>query len=100
VILLISDLHKSLDSMEEMNSVKWLLNVLDELKPDYLIGAGDWEEAVTADDFSEILTRARLITVYGNHGNFTIIKNLSIRDGEVVRVGGVEGFRDQRPDRV
>jgi predicted phosphodiesterase len=86
--------------MEEMNSVKWLLNVLDELKPDYLIGAGDWEEAVTADDFSEILTRARLITVYGNHGNFTIIKNLSIRDGEVVRVGGVEGFRDQRPDRV
>jgi hypothetical protein len=40
VILLISDLHKSLDSIEEMNSVKWLLNVLDELKPDYLIGAG------------------------------------------------------------
>jgi hypothetical protein len=37
-----SDLHKSLDSMEEMNSVKWLLNVLDELKPGYLIGAGDW----------------------------------------------------------
>jgi hypothetical protein len=42
MILLISDLHKSLDSMEEMNSVKWLLNVLDELKPDHLIGAGDW----------------------------------------------------------
>jgi len=42
MILLISDLHKSLDSMEEVNSVKWLLNVLDELKPDYLIGAGDW----------------------------------------------------------
>ncbi len=43
--------------------------------------------------FSEILARARLITVYGNHENFTIIKNLSIRDGQVVRVGGVEGFR-------
>jgi len=28
MILLISDLHKSLDSVEEMNSVKWLLNVL------------------------------------------------------------------------
>jgi predicted phosphodiesterase len=87
VILLISDLHKSLDSIEEMNSVKWLLNVLDELKPDYLIGAGDWGEAMTADDFSEILTRARLITVYGNHENFAVIKNLSIRDGQVVRVG-------------
>ena len=87
MILLISDLHKSLDSIEEMNSVKWLLNVLDELKPDYLIGAGDWGEAMTADDFSEILARARLITVYGNHENFAVIKNLSIRDGQVVRVG-------------
>ena len=55
MILLISDLHKSLDSMEEMNSVKWLLDVLDELNPEYLIGAGDWGEAMTADDFSEIL---------------------------------------------
>jgi predicted phosphodiesterase len=82
-----SDLHKSPDSMEEMNSVKWLLDVLDELKPNYLIGAGDWGEAMTAEDFSEILARARLITVYGNHESFTIIKNLSIRDGQVVRVG-------------
>jgi predicted phosphodiesterase len=87
VILLISDLHKTLDSMEEMNSVKWLLDVLDELNPEYLIGAGDWGEAMTTDDFSEILTRTRLITVYRNHENFAIIKNLSIRDGQVVRVG-------------
>jgi len=89
VILLISDLHKSLDSMEEMNSVKWLLDVFDKLKPEYLIGASDWGEEMVADDFSEILTRARLITVYGNHENFAIIKNLSIRDGQVVRVGGL-----------
>ncbi len=40
-MLLISDLHKSLDSMEEMNSVKWLLDVLDKLNPEYLIGAGN-----------------------------------------------------------
>jgi hypothetical protein len=85
-MMLMSDLHKSLDSVEEMNSVKWLLDVLDELKPDYLI-AGDWGEATATDDFSEALTRTRLITVYRNHENFTIIKNLSIRDGEVVRVG-------------
>jgi len=49
--------------MEEMNSVKWLLDVLDELNPEYLMGTGDWGEAMTADDFSEILTRTRLITV-------------------------------------
>ncbi len=89
MILLISDLHKRLDSMEEMNLVKWLLDVLDELKPEYLIGAGDWGEAMTAEDFSEILTRARLITVYRNHENLAIIKNLSIGDGEVVKVGGL-----------
>jgi len=59
---------------------------LDKLNPEYLIGAGDWGEAMTVDDFSEILTRTRLITVSGNHKNFAIIKNLSIRDGEVVRV--------------
>jgi len=29
---------------------------------------------MTADDFSEILARTRLITVYGNHENFAIIK--------------------------
>jgi hypothetical protein len=29
------------------------------------------------------------MTVYGNHENFAIIKNLSIRDGHVVRVGGL-----------
>jgi len=28
-MMLMSDLHNSLDGMEEMNSVKWLLNVLD-----------------------------------------------------------------------
>jgi len=64
--------------MEEINSVKWLLNVLDELKPDYLIGVGDWGEAMTADDFSEILTRARLITVHVNHKNFTITAVMGI----------------------
>jgi predicted phosphodiesterase len=100
VMLLISDLHKSLDSMEEMNSVKWLLDVLDKLKPEYLIGAGDWGEATATDDFSEALTRTRLITVYRNHENFAIVKNLSIRDGQVVRVGGVESFRNQRLDRA
>ena len=87
MILFISDLHKSLDNKEEMESVKWLLDILDDLKPDYLIGAGDWGEGMTIDDFSNILSRTRLIAVYGNHENFSIIKSFSIRDGQIIRVG-------------
>ncbi|ACP54733.1 metallophosphoesterase family protein [Saccharolobus islandicus] len=87
MIVLISDLHKSLNSIEEMESVKWLLDILDDLKPDYLIGAGDWGEGMTIDDFSNILSRTRLIAVYGNHENFSIIKSFSIRDGQIIRVG-------------
>ncbi|MBB5254625.1 metallophosphoesterase family protein [Sulfurisphaera ohwakuensis] len=89
MILLISDLHKSFDSLEEMESVKWLLSILDELKPDYLIGAGDWGEGMSIEDFSNILSRTKLIAVYGNHENFSIIKNFSIRDGQIIRVGNM-----------
>jgi len=53
---------------------------------------------MAADDFSEILTRARLITVYGNHENFAIIRNLSI--GWRGCEGWGEGFRVQLLDRA
>ncbi|QIW22840.1 metallophosphoesterase [Sulfolobus sp. S-194] len=103
MILLISDLHKSLDSLEEMESVKWLLSILDELEPDYLISAGDWGEGMSRDDFSNILSRTRLITVYGNHENFSIIKSFSIRDGQIIRVGnmritGINGLIGENKD--
>jgi predicted phosphodiesterase len=90
MILFISDLHKSLDNKEEIESVKWLLNILDEIKPDYLIGAGDWGEGMSAADFSDILSRTKLIAVYGNHENFSIVKNFSIRDGQIISVGDMK----------
>ncbi|MFP3347594.1 MAG: metallophosphoesterase family protein [Sulfolobaceae archaeon] len=90
MILFISDLHKSLDDKEEIESVKWLLKILDELKPDYLIGAGDWGEGMSAADFSDILSRTKLIAVYGNHENFSMVKNFSIRDGQIISVGAMK----------
>ena len=42
MILLISDLYKTLESAEEVESVRWLLHVLDGLEPEVLVSAGDW----------------------------------------------------------
>jgi predicted phosphodiesterase len=89
VILLISDLHKTLESAEEVESVRWLLHVLDGLEPDVLVAAGDWGEAMTVDDFSQIASRVRLVTVYGNHESFPVVRSFALRDGEVVEAGGL-----------
>ncbi|MFZ8809682.1 MAG: metallophosphoesterase family protein [Pyrobaculum sp.] len=88
VILLISDLHKTLESAEEVESVRWLLHVLDGLEPEVLVSAGDWGEAMTVDDFFQIASRVRLVTVYGNHENFSAVRSFVLRDGEVVEAGG------------
>ncbi|WP_229657700.1 metallophosphoesterase family protein [Thermocladium modestius] len=89
-MLFISDLHKSYDSLEEMRSIEWLLGVLDEFSPDYLISAGDNGEGMTPEDFHEITRRAKLIMVYGNHENFAVARMNSIPDGHIVRAGGIK----------
>ena len=42
MILLISDLHKTLKSADEAGSVKWLLGLLEAVRPKVLVSAGDW----------------------------------------------------------
>ena len=41
MILLISDLHKTLKSAEEASSVKWLLGLLEAVRAEVLVSAGD-----------------------------------------------------------
>jgi hypothetical protein len=53
-LLFISDLHKTLENLDEMESVDWLLRVLDDVKPDYLLSAGDTGEALTLEDIEHI----------------------------------------------
>ena len=88
VILLISDLHKTLESAEEVESVRWLLGLLEAVGAEVLVSAGDWGEAMTVDDFSQVASRVRLVTVYGNHENFPALRSFVLRDGEVVEAGG------------
>lgn len=91
--LLVSDLHKSYKSFkgqDESVSVEWLLGILDETKPDFLLGAGDWGEGVTPEDISRIISKVQLLTVYGNHENFPLIKPHSLPDGKVVQRGGLK----------
>ncbi|MGC8988279.1 metallophosphoesterase family protein [Infirmifilum sp.] len=103
-ILFVSDLHKTLESLEEMESVDWLLSIIDAVKPDYLISAGDMGEAITAYDLQRITSRTKAIIVYGNHENFLVIKDYCVRDGQVIELGnlkvsGINGLVEEDEER-
>ncbi|BCU67924.1 hypothetical protein HS7_13610 [Sulfolobales archaeon HS-7] len=90
-ILLISDLHKSYKprKVDETVAVEWLLHVIDDNKPEYLISAGDWDEGMSSEDFLKIETRVKLLTVYGNHENFPVIRRLAMSDGKIYKIGNL-----------
>ncbi|WP_291765275.1 metallophosphoesterase family protein [Caldivirga sp. UBA161] len=87
-LLLVSDLHKSIQP-GEYDAVNWLIRTIDEVKPNALISAGDWGEYLTQDDLYAVISRVPLITVYGNHENFGLIKHYAISDGSIRRVHGL-----------
>ncbi|MGC8596825.1 MAG: metallophosphoesterase family protein [Thermocladium sp.] len=95
-LLLVSDLHKSIEP-REFYAIDWLIDLIDEIKPDALISAGDWDEYVTPNDMHEVISRTALFTIYGNHENFGLIKRYAISDGSIhvvkgLRVSGVNGL--------
>ncbi|MFP3314288.1 MAG: metallophosphoesterase [Thermocladium sp.] len=95
-LLLVSDLHKSIYP-EEFYSINWLINLINEVKPDAVLSAGDWDEYVTPSDMYEVISRVSLITIYGNHENFSLIKRYAISDGSIhvvkgLRVSGINGL--------
>ncbi len=88
---MVSDLHCE----KNPKVFEWLQNLIDEMKSDYLVVAGDWGEC---DTYPQILPKERVITVYGNHDNIAELrKRFTLLDGEVVnldglRVGGISGI--------
>ncbi|AOL17224.1 metallophosphoesterase [Sulfolobus sp. A20] len=91
--LLVSDIHKSYEfyrGYDESVAVEWLLEIIDETKPQVLISAGDWDEGMTSEDFGRILSKVKLLTVYGNHENFPIIQRYAIPNGKVFEFGGLK----------
>lgn len=88
-VLFVSDVHKTYRP-SEASAVEWLLSLIDSLRPDALISAGDWDEGVTEDDFLRIASRTRLVTIYGNHENFAVITKFAVGDGEVIDLSGLK----------
>ncbi|BCU71500.1 metallophosphoesterase family protein [Stygiolobus caldivivus] len=91
--LLVSDVHKSykfFKGHDESVAVEWLLEVIDKVRPDVLISAGDWDDGMTAEDFVKISSKVKLLTIYGNHENFGIIRAYAMPDGKVFEIGDLK----------
>ncbi|EWG06380.1 MAG: hypothetical protein ASUL_09839 [Candidatus Aramenus sulfurataquae] len=91
--LLVSDVHKSYrfyKGYDESVAVEWLLEIIDNTEPQILISAGDWDEGMTSEDFGRIISKVKLLTIYGNHENFPIIKNYAMPNGKVFEFGGLK----------
>ena len=67
-ILFVSDLHYTLYH-NEGDKGEWLLERIDEIRPEVLISAEDWDESATAEYLSTITQKVPLLTIYGNHEN-------------------------------
>ena len=74
-ILFVSDLHYTPYHNEE-DQGEWLLGRIDEVRPDVLISAGDWDELATAEYLSTITQKVPLFTIYGNHENMLALQTV------------------------
>ena len=94
-ILIISDLHYDLrvfHGIDESVAFDWLLVVVDYVRPDVLLSAGDWGYALTPEKLSELGRRVRrILTIYGNHENLEVLAGSGVlmEPGRVYDVGGV-----------
>jgi len=53
-----------------------LLSVVEYHKPNLLISLGDWDEAVDEAEFSKLLKRVKVWSIYGNHDNLGVLANM------------------------
>jgi Icc-related predicted phosphoesterase len=88
--LLISDMHGEMEAA---------LKALEAEEPEVLLCAGDWGDpgAVLEEVYRQVIERAQVFTVYGNHDDLELLKRLTNRDGspvllcngEIVQYGGL-----------
>jgi len=93
VIMVISDLHyehRVFRGVDESRAWSWLLEIVDLHRPSLLISLGDWGTAVSEDEFSELLHRVRVWSIYGNHENLELLKRLRNLCGEPVLMSDAE----------
>ncbi|AEM38583.1 metallophosphoesterase [Pyrolobus fumarii 1A] len=102
-ILFISDLHceaKVFRGVYEGYACEWLLSIIDGVKPDALISAGDWGSLVSFNFFQELRRRVPVVlSVYGNHERMDVLlkSGVLMEEGRVhelngLRIGGIHGI--------
>jgi len=83
-ILIISDLHYSggtFHGLDESRSFDWLYEVIERERPELTLSTGDFGVEADFDHFKPVLEKEYLLTIYGNHDNIELIKNLKNNDG-------------------
>ncbi|RLG75062.1 MAG: hypothetical protein DRO12_06045 [Thermoprotei archaeon] len=109
--MIISDLHydkRVYDGIDQSKAWNWLLGIVEYHKPELLISLGDWGEAINEDELYELLKKVRVWSIYGNHENLEVLKNvynvltenrepILMRDGEIrefagLRFGAINGI--------
>jgi uncharacterized protein len=90
-ILAVSDLHGDLHSVWE---------AIEHFQPDLLLSCGDWGNAdeVSEADLAAFPARLPVLSTFGNHDAFSILRQLRNRDGSAVLLGqgevrAVDGVR-------
>ncbi len=110
-VMIISDLHydkRIFRDIDESRAWEWLISIVDYHRPDLLISLGDWGEAISGTGFYDLLKRVRIWSIYGNHENLEVLKNMHniladryepvlMSDGEVrvfngFRFGAINGI--------
>ena len=82
-LLVVSDVHCE----EGQNNVRRYKDIVERVKPDAVLGLGDWGECETY----EFMNGQRIITIYGNHDNVGELERRTLLlDGTAVNVGGLK----------
>ena len=75
-VLAVSDVHyefKVYRGVDESVAWEWLLRIVDSHKPNLLVSAGDWGEALNPRDLERLLDRTVVLTIYGNHDPLEVL---------------------------
>ncbi len=75
-ILFISDLHFTA-RLHEQDQEEWLMALVDDIKPDVLILAGDWDELADVIFFRNLVRKVHVLTIFGNHENLKTLQSVS-----------------------
>lgn len=83
-VLIVGDVHYELGShhgVDESGAFKWLLRVVKSVRPEFLVGLGDWGHAWIKPQWDEITQHCTIFSIYGNHDKLELLRRVTNRDG-------------------